>query len=249
MQNRYVSEKLGKVLPVVFMFSGQGSQYHYMGGELFEKNDLFQKEMRLLDTFAADFLGESVLDRVYDRNRRKGDTFDRLRYTHPALFMQQYALARTLSETGIKPDFVMGTSMGEFVSAAVAGILSPGDALRAIIRKAEYLEKYCPPGGMLTILHDPELYDRTPLLHENSEMAGINFDSHFIVSGTPKGLKRISDFLREKNVAYLLLPLAFPFLSILLLLTRPPRRTELFSESFLSISLRFLLSPVPGQVC
>ncbi|MDM8550776.1 ACP S-malonyltransferase [Desulfobacterales bacterium HSG2] len=254
MQNRYISGKSGKALPVVFMFSGQGSQYYNMGGELFEKNDLFQREMRLLDALAADLLGESVLDRIYDRNRRKRDTFDRLLYTHPALFMQQYALARTLSETGIKPDFVMGTSMGEFVSAAVAGILSSEDALRAVIRQAEDLEEYCPRGGMLAVLHNPELYDRTPLLRENSEMAGVNFDSHFVVSGTPEGLQRISDFLREKAIAYLLLPLTVATHSSFIDRASPSYRAFLRQLSFnmpeipfISCSRASLLKEIPSD--
>jgi len=251
LQSKYVS---GKTLPVVFMFSGQGSQYYHMGRELFEKNDIFKREMRLLDSLVADFLGESVLDRVYDRNRRKEDTFDCLRYTHPALFMQQYALARTLVKTGIKPDFVMGTSMGEFVSGAVSGTLSLGDSLRAVLQQAEHLEKYCPPGGMLTILHHPKLYDKTPLLRENSEMAGINFDSHFIVSGTPEGLKRISDFLWEKNIAYLLLPLGIAFHSSLIDSAGPWYKAFLrelsFNEPqipFISCSRAGLLKEMPSD--
>ncbi len=237
--NRSLSSK---ALPVVFMFSGQGSQYYHMGGELFKRNDLFQREMRRLDALAIDFLGESMIDRVYDVNRRKGDAFDRLLYSHPALFMQQYALSQVLSDLGVRPDVVLGSSLGEFVAAAVARVISVQDALSAVIQQARDLEEHCPPGGMLAVLHDPQLYEATPLIRENSELAGINFDSHFTVSGTREGLHRISDFLNERGINHLLLPLTRGVHSSLIDPAGPPYTAFLRQISFNPPEIPFVSS-------
>ncbi len=190
------------------MFSGQGSQYYQMGAGLFRTYPFFQKQIRLLDEQAADLMGESVLDCLYDPKRRKSDSFDSLRYSHPALFMQQYALAELLRERGIEPDYVMGTSMGEFVSAAVAGVMSAQDILTMVIQQAKNVEQSCLGGGMLAVLHDPEMYETNPIFKENSTLAAVNTPEHFVVSGTLEGLNRISLFLKEKNIGHLLLPVS-----------------------------------------
>jgi acyl transferase domain-containing protein len=51
-----------KSKPIVFMFSGQGSQYYHMGKELFLKDPLFREWMQNLDALAYEMIGQSVLD-------------------------------------------------------------------------------------------------------------------------------------------------------------------------------------------
>jgi len=171
--------------------------------------------MHRSDATAIDILGESVLDHLYGKSGIN-DLFDRTLYTSPALFMQQYALARALADMGIEPDLVMGASLGEFVTAAVSGALSAGDAFRAVIRQAQDIEKRCDHGGMLAILDDYKLYGSTPILYENCTLAGVNYDAHFAVSGSNGGLKRISLFLKDKNIAFISLPVSHGFHSHLI---------------------------------
>ncbi len=226
--------------PVVFMFSGQGSQYYQMGNGLFTGRAVFRKWMRRLDGRARDLIGESILERLYDANRRPGDPFVELRYSNPALFMQQYALARELSEAGIEPDLVLGASLGEFVSGAVSGILSVEEGLAAVIQLAEDLERYCSPGGMLAILESPDLYDDTPLLRDNSTLVGVNFDGHFVVSGDDDALGAITDFLLEKDINYLLLPVSKAFHSRRIDSAGPPFTAFLKQKTFAPPGVPFI---------
>jgi len=196
---------------IIFIFSGQGSQYYHFFGTFFKKNPAFQNAMQRLDEIAIDKMGASVLAHIYDPAKRKTDPFDCLAFSHPALFMQQYALSMALSDMGIEPDLVMGASLGEFVSAAVSGALSAGDALSAVIRQARDVEENCPRGGMLAIMDDYRLYDLSPVLYENSALAGVNFDSHFVVSGTDRALNRISSFLKKKKIIFMPLPVPHAF--------------------------------------
>ncbi|VEN73233.1 putative polyketide biosynthesis malonyl CoA-acyl carrier protein transacylase [Candidatus Desulfarcum epimagneticum] len=167
--------------------------------------------MRRLDEVAAEGAGRSVLSCLYDGAKKKTDPFDCLTFSHPSLFMQQYALSRVLAEWGIEPDFVMGASLGEFVSLAVSGALSAENALRAVIRQARDALENAPPGGMTAVLDDPRLYKASPALYENVSLAGVHFDSHFVISGPPGGLARAAAFLKKKGVVFMSLPVERAF--------------------------------------
>jgi bacillaene synthase trans-acting acyltransferase len=173
-----------------------------MGRELFEQHAVFRRWMLRLDGVARELLGGSVVERVYDPSRKKGDTFDATRWTHPAIFMVEYAMARTLLESGVTPDHVLGTSLGELVAAAVADVWTPEDALVAVIRQAQVLESSCPPGGMIAVLADARLYEEEQALHRNSELASVNFDSHFVVAGGREPLKAVEEALQRRKVGY-----------------------------------------------
>lgn len=194
----------------VFMFSGQGSQYFQMGKELFEKNDCFREWMTRLDEMARPSIGASVVETIYASGRSKGEPFDRTLLTHPAIFMIEYSLAQTLDRAGVRPDLVLGASLGSFAAAAVAGFISAGDALSAVIRQARALEESGEPGGMTAILNDPSLFDRD-FIRGRSELAGVNFSSHFVVSARRTDLAEIETILKRDEIGYQRLPVSFPF--------------------------------------
>ncbi|MGA1868032.1 MAG: ACP S-malonyltransferase [bacterium] len=198
------------------MFSGQGSHFFQMGKELLDHQPFFRKWMRTLDDIAGKIIGESILNKIYDENKRKSDVFNRTLYTHPAIFMVECALAHTLVENGIKPDYVLGASMGEFASAAISGIASPEELLESVITQAQILESYGKSGGMLAILSDISLYDEISRIFEDIELASINFHSHFVVSGTHSALHAIEKYLKERNIPYQVLPVSQAFHSSLL---------------------------------
>lgn len=199
----------------VFMFSGQGSQYYHMGKELFAHHPVFRKWMLKLNKIATEVSGYSVIDQLYDKKKRVGESFDSTLYTHPAIFMVEYAMAQVLIEEGIEPEFVLGTSLGEFAAAAVAGVSDVRELLESVIWQAQAFESLCPKGGMLAILHDFSLFEETALIYDNSELASINYDSHFVISGKNDKLKVIKEFLNRKGFACMWLPVCHAFHSSL----------------------------------
>lgn len=166
-----------------------------------------------MDRIIIDMTGESILQQLYDDKRKISDIFDCIRSTHPAIFMVEYALARVLLEHGPEPDVVLGASLGEFTAAALSGVMALEDAVEMVVKQAEIIENHCRQGegGMLTILHDPSIYHETPLLHQHTDLAGINYNSHFVVSGKKEALMEIQHFLKEKNITFQLLPVSFAF--------------------------------------
>lgn len=184
------------------MFSGQGSHYFEMGREMFEADATFRHWMQELDVVCQRRLGVSVVDLLYHRGHRKGDVFDRTRLTSPAIFMVEYALARTLIESGVRPDEVFGASLGMHAAACIAGALAPEAALAGVIEQSEILERRCVPGSMVAILSNPSLYADEPGLHDRSDMAGINFAQHFVVAAPQENLPAIHALLARRDIAF-----------------------------------------------
>ncbi|HEY3366509.1 MAG TPA: acyltransferase domain-containing protein [Symbiobacteriaceae bacterium] len=227
---------------LVFMFSGQGSQYYHMGVELFSKDAVFRRWMLKLDDLAQEINGQSILRILYDENRRKSDSFDRLLFTHPAVFMVEYALAQLFLEHGIEPAYVLGASLGEFTAAAVAGVMALPEIMACVIRQAEIVESQCEDGGMLAIVHSLDLYDRSPLLRENSELAAENYQTHFVVSGYRTPLLMIRDELKARGILHELLPIRYGFHSVAI---------EPAAEAYLSFLSRrtYGRSSIPLMTC
>jgi bacillaene synthase trans-acting acyltransferase len=198
------------VSETVFMFSGQGSQYFQMGRPLFDGNHIFRDWMMRLDDIARRSSGRSVIKTLYSDAHGRGDSFDRTLLTHPAIFMVEYSLAQTLIHAGVRPDMVLGASLGSFTAATVAGFIGVEDALTAVMRQAIVLEEHCEPGGMTAVLADPAMYTEE-FLSDRSELAAVNFPSHFVVSGRGKELAEIEALLRRQEVGYQRLPVSLPF--------------------------------------
>lgn len=195
----------------LFMFSGQGSQYHQMGAELYASEPVFRRQMDELDEVAAVLLGTSITGLLYRQGRRKGEPFIGTRLTGAAIFMVEVALARTLQARGVQPDAVLGASLGMMAAASVAGCLQPHEALRSVIAKAGILETHCPPGGMMAILADPQLYLNEPELHDRADLAGISSSSQFVVAAPAAVLPALGAWLAKREVAFQVLPVAQAF--------------------------------------
>jgi acyl transferase domain-containing protein len=196
---------------VVFMFSGQGSQYYQMGRALFDGNTAFRRHLLQLDDVAKPLLGRSIIDVLYNDGRRKDELFDDLRLTSPAIFMVEYALARALIDDGVKPDYLLASSLGTYAAAVVAAALEPEDAVESLIELAKGYETTCRNGSMIAVLGPPRLHRDLKVLNRHSDIAAVNFASHFVISTTDEHLGEIQTALLGENVAFQKLPVSRPF--------------------------------------
>lgn len=196
---------------IVFMFSGQGSQYYQMGKELFENEKCFRSHMTRLDEIVLNINGISVLDEVFSKTVKKTDVFSNILYTHPAIFMVEYSLGKLLKDEGIEPDYLIGTSMGEFVSAALAGAMDLSDTLEILIKQAEAFRTYCHKGGMIAVLGNPEIYYNSNMLNQNCELVSVNYNSHFVISAGFEEIMIVEKYLKSKDIPYQILPVDFGF--------------------------------------
>jgi acyl transferase domain-containing protein len=202
--------------PIIFIFSGQGSQYYQMGRELYEKELHFRTWMLKGDRWIQETAGFSVLAHLYDPAHQKGAPFTRTLFSHPAIFLVEYSLAQTLRAAGVEPDYVLGASMGSFAALAVAGILTFEQALQAVIVQAQCVEACCQPGGMMAILDNPTLFDQASWLYQRSILAGVNFDKHFVISADLRELSDIQQALKQLSILTAVLPVSYAFHSRLI---------------------------------
>jgi bacillaene synthase trans-acting acyltransferase len=209
------------------MFPGQGVQYFQMGRALYDGNETFRSWMDRLDSVATGYVGQSVVDVLYEGPHPKSEPFDQLLYTHPALFMVQYAMTRTLLAAGFAPpDFLFGASLGEFIAAAVAEVAAPEAMLFDLIKQARLFEAHC-DGAMLIVIDDVGTFRTNPVFGHDCELAGVNFDRCFVVSGPSRRIDEVATELKRQDVVHQRLPVTVAFHSSLV----DPLR-DLFHRTF-----------------
>ncbi|MFF0826325.1 ACP S-malonyltransferase [Brevibacillus sp. NPDC003359] len=216
---------------VVFMFSGQGSQYHQMGKQLYDHDRVFRNTMNRLDKLVFEQTGESILHHIYEKDVACRTAITRTLISHPAIFMVEYALAQTLIDQGVRPQLVLGSSLGEFAAAAVSDVLSVEDALACVIGQAKCFEEYCCSGSMLAVLSTYSLYERIPGI-EYCTLVSVNYDGHFVISGPDEQLSQIARWLTQNSVVNQLLPVSFAFHSPLIDQAEPAYVTYLGKYAF-----------------
>lgn len=194
----------------VFIFSGQGSQYFQMGRGLYEQNRTFKSWMDRMDMQVRDTLGASIVQALYGE-RGKGYPFDDIRLTHPAIFMVEYALAQTVIENGVEPNYTLGASLGTLAALTVSGCISVEDSLSFVARQALVIHECCPRGGMFVVFAAPEIFENSQFLQARSVIAGQNFASHFVLSAPEANLSSIEAYLTRKGITYQRLPVLYPF--------------------------------------
>lgn len=196
---------------LVYILGGQGSQYFGMASSLYQENAEFRRNMDRLDEVCVKQHGFSVTSYLYDPARGLGDPCDDLAVTNAAIVMLEYSLSELLRSEGVRPDVLVGSSLGEFSAMAIAGRISVETALGFVIEMARVLEKSLPPGGMLAVVGDRKVYHGLPVLHQHTEIASINHDRHFVLSGTTAGLRQATDALEARGQMVIPLPVKYAF--------------------------------------
>ncbi|MEU1484167.1 SDR family oxidoreductase [Streptomyces sp. NPDC005752] len=181
-----------------FMFSGQGSQYAGMGAALYERFPVFREHVDRCDELFAPHLGRSVAELVLG-TAADPEAIDRTEYTQPALFTLEYALAKLWMSWGVRPNVLIGHSIGEVVAAAVAGLFDLPDAVTLVAARARLMQAVSTPGGMAAVSAPAE--DVEPLLagHPDLALAAVNAPDQCVVSGGTAALDEIIAVLKERG--------------------------------------------------
>src|SRR6185436_18718568 len=115
----------------------------------------------------------------------------------PALFAVELALARIWMSWGVAPRALIGHSLGEYVAACLAGVLTPEDAIDLVAIRAELMQSM-PPGAMLSVdLPEAEL---VPLLSRGSSLAAVNGPALSVAAGPEEEVAALADLLAARGV-------------------------------------------------
>jgi acyl transferase domain-containing protein len=193
---------------IVFMYSGQGGQYKNMGLQLYKDNIVFKYWIDRLDVVFQNHTGKSLCELFFNNI---SEDYGMVKYSHPAIFIYEYAMTQVLLEENLDSDYYIGTSLGEFAAAVFAGVLPYEEALEVIFRQAEILEKYCENGKMISVLSNIAIYKNCWELYSKTEIAAINSENHFTISVRARDFENIVRTLKNNHITYVVLPVDYPF--------------------------------------
>lgn len=186
--------------PIVFMFPGQGSQYPGMGASLYRSEPIYREWIDRGAAALGTALGIDIRALLFDETAGEEDAPHPLRSTvhaQPALFITQHAMAQLLISRGITPAAMIGHSVGEFVAACLAGVMSFEDALALVARRAALMQS-APAGAMLAVrTSEAQL---AALLGEGLDIAAINAPELCVAAGPFAAIEQLEALLNEGGI-------------------------------------------------
>ncbi len=180
--------------PVVFLFPGQGAQYPGMGLALYRREPLFRRQLDRCARLLAPDLGADLLALL---DSRQGETLRRTAVAQPALFAVEYSLARLWMAWGVRPEAMIGHSVGELVAACLAGVFSLPEALSLVACRGRLMQGL-PAGEMLAVALPAA--DAEPLLERGLDLAAVNGPAQCVLAGPAPAVAAAAEELGARGV-------------------------------------------------
>ena len=195
-----VTDKSGEQRPVAFMFSGQGAQYVNMGLELYQTETVFKEQVDICAESLLPHLGLDLRELLYpseEEAEAAAEQLQQTKFTQPALFVIEYALAKLWMTWGIQPNAMIGHSIGEYVAACLSGVFSLKDALLLVANRGRLMQQM-PSGDMLAVPLPPQ--ELQALLGEELSLAAVNGVSQCVASGPAEAIQGLEQTLTKRGV-------------------------------------------------
>ena len=196
------------------IFPGQGSQIVGMGKDFFEKHEIVKKLFKEADETLEFNLSKLILDGPKNE-------LDLTINTQPAIFLISYSIFQV-----VKRDFNIdlneakyfaGHSLGEYSALSCAGYLNFGETIKILRLRGDAMQNSVPKGegGMLAIL-GLKINELEKILQDNqnnfeAQIANDNSDGQIVLSGKTKDIQILSEFLKDKKIKNIKLPVSAPF--------------------------------------
>jgi acyl transferase domain-containing protein len=173
--------------PVVFLFSGQGSQYVRMGERVHAFDPTFRSAFDQCAEILQPHLGLDLREAIYGTDANT-ELLNETWLTQPALFAVEYSLARMWMHWGVLPAAMIGHSIGEYAAACIAGVFSLEDALKVVAVRGRLMQGM-PKGSMLAVPMSAERL--RPVCRGGVEMAAINAPELCTLSGPDAAIEEV----------------------------------------------------------
>lgn len=189
---------------VVFTFPGQGAQYLNMGRELYLEEPVYKAAVDQCATLLTPYIQLDIRDIIFppEPSDSASEKLKDTRYTQPALFVTEYALAKLWMHWGILPTLFCGHSIGEYVAAHLSGVFSLEEALKLIAIRGAMVSTL-PSGSMLSVRNEAESVSE--LLTGDLSIAAINSPKLCVVAGPDDQVMSFARLLDTREIANKLL--------------------------------------------
>ena len=195
------------------IFPGQGSQIVGMGKDFFEKHEIVKKLFKEADETLGFNLSKIILDGPKNE-------LDLTINTQPAIFLISYSIFQVVkNDYNInlnEAKYFAGHSLGEYSALSCAGYLNFGETIKILRLRGDAMQNSVPKGegGMLAIL-GLKIDELEKILQDNqnfeAQIANDNSDGQIVLSGKTKDIQILSEFLKDKKIKNIKLPVSAPF--------------------------------------
>ncbi|MGH9667102.1 MAG: acyltransferase domain-containing protein, partial [Bryobacteraceae bacterium] len=182
------------------MFSGQGAQHVNMSRDLYETYEVFRRHVDFCSERLRPQLGLDLRSVLYPPGESNATAaqLDQTWLTQPALFTVEYALAQLWMHWGVRPQALLGHSIGEYVAACLAGVMSLNDALSLAADRGRMMQSLR-SGAMLSV--DLTESDFLPLLRAPLSLAAVNDARSSVVAGPVDAIAELERSLAGREIA------------------------------------------------
>ncbi len=196
------------------IFPGQGSQMVGMGKEFFNKHDIVKKLFKEADETLEFNLSKLILEGPKDE-------LDLTANTQPAIFLVSYSIFQVVKEDFNinlnEAKYFAGHSLGEYSALSCAGYLNFSETIKILRARGHAMQNSMPKGegGMLAVLGS-KIEELEKILKDNennfeAQVANDNSDGQLVISGKTRDLQILSEFLKDKKIKNIKLPVSAPF--------------------------------------
>lgn len=231
---------------VVLLFPGQGSQFPGMGLGLHASQSAYRDMLEELSSAAGTIGRQTLLEWSLDVDADRTE-LAQTAVAQPLLVAFGISLAHQLRAWGIRPDAVLGHSVGELAAAAVSGAMSPTEAIGFAVERGRAMHECCLPGAMAAVLgEEADVVSVISSAAGQLSLAAVNGPSHFVISGTVPAVEAALAALVERGCQGRRLSVSHAFHSAMMDPALEPMRTAARRISPRPEQTR-LLSTVTGE--
>jgi amino acid adenylation domain-containing protein len=184
----------------VFLFTGQGAQFPGMGRTLYQMEPVYRKQIDECAEVLRPLMDIDLRTLLFPADKdveASAAALMETRLAQSALFITELAMSRLWMEWGIEPKAMTGHSLGEFVAAVVAGVMSREDGLKLVAARGQLMQQM-ERGAMLSVRLSEERI--TALLNERLSIAALNSPSLSVISGPMEAIEELENRLQEERV-------------------------------------------------